>query len=159
MAMRKLGSILVIMLLLIAYGRCVSDQFGMLHTSDASCCQTICTAVTHCSDVAEACHDHSDSEDNDHNNEEKPAPCQLCFILDNDSIMIQDGIKIPSPTLANFIPIFDFGTDLDLLFSRTSGLTSTDFQLEDLPDPPAELCSLYLSLVTKTAPVRGPSIA
>ncbi|BDS05740.1 hypothetical protein NT6N_07800 [Oceaniferula spumae] len=160
--MQKLGSILVITLLLIAYGRCVSDQYGILHTTKASCCQTICTALSHCNDHAEdsctADHD-SDQQDGEHNNEENPAPCQLCFILSNDSMVVENGVKIPCPALSDFNPAFDFGTDLDSLIGRISSLLATDLHFVDLPDPPAELSSLYRCMVMKTTPVRGPSIA
>ncbi|MBM1135071.1 hypothetical protein JO972_02235 [Verrucomicrobiaceae bacterium 5K15] len=147
------------MLLLIAFGRCASDQFGLFHTTEASCCQTICTSPAHCPLSADQCHDHSPDDGEEHNNHDKPAPCQLCFIIDSDSVIIQDGVKLPTPPLVNIVPFDDFGDDFGRLAERISSLVAADTRLELLPDPPTELRSLHRCLVTKTTPVRGPSMA
>lgn len=159
--MQKVGSLLVITLLLVAFGRCVADQYGMLHTTDASCCQTICTTDTHHADdeADNDCNDSSEHQQEEHNNEDTPAPCQLCSILKNDSMQIEPATKVPYPIISDFYPVFDFGLSMDSLLSRISCQVSSCDLITELPDPPAELDSLFRCLVAKTAPVRGPSIA
>lgn len=150
--MRPIGSILVISLLLIAFGRCVTEQYGMLHTTTASCCQTICTACTHPDGTPGQ---HSEEE---HNNHETPSPCHLCEILNNDSVQLASGIKLPCPVISEFSPDFEPGTWMDALLSRIcSQVPPLDLDT-DLPDPPPELGSMFRCLVCKVAPVRGPSI-
>ena len=170
--MRKLGSFLVILLILTAYGRCVADQFGMLHTTTASCCQVTCDEISHCelngevsSDATED--DHSENpehqEDSDGQNQPKPptpsSPCQLCLILSSDSMLVGDQLEIPSPIILDITSVSTFFTSLeDLLGSRLYFITP-DLTQSDHPDMPAEQRSRLQRIVAMATPVRGPSIA
>ena len=148
--MSKLGSYLIILVLLTAYGRCVADQFGMLHTSKASCCTTVCDAPEHCLETES---DHSDGDS------DAPAPCQLCFILDSDSMLIEDGLEIPTPNLLELSDFLLFAKPLDDLFRSDTTSFSPDLKLSGYSDPPAEQRSRQMRIDAKTTPVRGPSNA
>lgn len=156
--MRKIGSCLIILLLLTAYGRCMADQFGMLHTTTTSCCQTTCDELDHC--VSPKNTDDTQPGSPEHpDNEEEPSPCHLCLILSNDSMLLEDGVKIPSPTLLDVAPLFTFSiTSHEFLGARPNR-----FSLEPLgpepPKPPTEQSARLRRIVAKTTPVRGPSIA
>jgi len=150
--MRKLGSYLLILIFLTAYGRCVADQFGMLHTSETSCCVSVCDASDHCEDSQSGHPENSDSQ-------EIPTPCQLCFILDSDSMLLEDGFELPTPSFLDVSDFFTFCTTLDDLLRSRALLFSSDLTLSDHPDPPAEQRSRLLRTNAKTTPVRGPSIA
>lgn len=147
--MRKFGSLLVISLLLIAFGRCVADQYGALHTSEASCCQTACTSSEHDSDG------HGTEQ---HNNEDNPAPCQLCQILQNDSMQIENGVELPCPVVSDFTPAFESGAWLEAWLSRMCCQLPPPDLDPDFAFPPAELSSVFRCFVAAVAPVRGPSV-
>lgn len=152
--MRKLGSFLVILLLITAYGRCMADQFGVLHTTDSSCCQVTCGAESHCEDEGPS--DENHSEDSDKSTDE-PAPCQLCFILSSDSILLGDYIDIPSPTVLELNPII-FNSGLDRLLSKGLAFLDLNQPTVEHSDPPEEHRSRLQRIVAKSTPVRGPSI-
>ena len=157
-AVRKLGSYLIILLLITAYGRCMADQFGVLHTTDSSCCQVTCSAETHCEDEAPSDNSHSEESDKPTDKPtDEPAPCQLCFILSSDSILLGDGIAVPSPTVLELNPLI-FNSGLDRLLGK--GLTLIDLNQPRAahPDPPEEHRSRLQRIVAKLTPVRGPSI-
>jgi hypothetical protein len=151
-AMRKFGSYLLILIFLTAYGRCVADQFGMLHTSETSCCVSICDTNDHCKETQ---NDHSEDSDS----QEIPTPCQLCFILDSDSMLLEDSFEIPTPSFLDISNFFTFCTTLDDLLRSRELLFSSDLTLSDHPNPPTEQRSRLLRTTAKTTPVRGPSIA
>ncbi len=92
--MRKLASYLLTLLFIIAYGHCMAEQLGALHNSDTRCCAPVCQTSDHCS--ADDGH-HHDQENND--TPDEPTPCQLCFILKTDSVLLQDGVKVPAPVI------------------------------------------------------------
>jgi hypothetical protein len=172
--MRKLGSYLIILLILTAYGRCVADQFGMLHTTTASCCQVSCDEISHCgvsevnSDATEG--DHSENsehqEDSDGQDQPKPpsqpAPCQLCLILSSDSMLMGDQLEIPSPIILDITSLSSsstFCTSPAAFLGIRLCFKTPDLPLSDHPDTPAEQRSRLQRIVAKTTPVRGPSIA
>ena len=158
--MRRYGSFLLMLLLIIAYGRCVADQFGMLHTTGASCCQVVCEDE-HCSDVASAEHDfvtkdHDPQNQHDHDEKEKPAPCQLCLILSAEGATLEPGIKIPTPQSADYLnPASVFPcSDWSTLSLRIEDMDSSLF----LPDVPLEEHKAHrLRAITRSLPIRGPS--
>ena len=150
--MRKLGSYLLILIFLTAYGRCVADQFGMLHTSETACCAIACDAVDHCGDT-------QDKQPENQDNQDDPAPCQLCFILNSDSMLLDDGIEIPAPTFSEITPLSSLHNSLENLFGGQPPSFSPGLPSSDHPDPPAEQRSRLQRIVAKTTPVRGPSIA
>lgn len=156
--MRKLGSYLIILLLLTAYGRCVADQFGILHTTEASCCQVTCNESDHCEDTTDK---HSDDSDHSEDSEE-PAPCPLCVILSSDSMLLQDALELPSPSFLDLDSPFTFhsiwGTTSEDILGRRIDCFAPSLHLSDRPDPPAEQRSRLQRIVAKTTPVRGPSI-
>lgn len=178
---RKLASFLVILLLITAYGRCVADQLGVLHTTGSTCCQVVCGGPDHCDpDVEQPTQDHehhehsteehacdtghgeernnsNGSQDKDQDKEESPAPCQLCSILDSDSILQGESIKIPSPSLFELKPLFYFSA-FDVLIQPVRPVTSLDKPLSNHPDTPVEQCSQIRRTIAKTTPVRGPSL-
>lgn len=164
--MRQTGSFLIMFLLLIAYGRCVADQFGMLHTNEASCCQVVCQD-DHCSDLdAASSHqtDHESHEDHEHHQNhgpepEEPAPCHLCLIISMDGATFDGNIKVPTPQILESLDHNFFITLLD----HALGLLPPKATLE-LPSyhdsgPPVEQMSQRLRIVSKALPVRGPSVA
>jgi len=158
--MRKLGSFLVILLLITAYGRCMADQFGVLHTTDSSCCQVTCSAESHCAEEAPADASHSKEAENvEESNDptEKPAPCQLCFILSSDSILLGDSIDIPAPTLLEITPAL-FNSGLGNLLGKGIATLNLDQPPAEHPDPPEEHRSRLQRIVAKLTPARGPSI-
>lgn len=157
--MRKLGSYLIILIFLTAYGRCVADQFGMLHTSDISCCVTVCNTTCDADDHGPDTPDHHPEESETPDHQDEPSPCQLCFILNSDSMMLEHGIKIPSPSLLELPDIFSSFATLDDLFRGPLLSLSPDLTASDHPDPPAEQRSRLLRTVARMTPVRGPSIA
>ena len=141
--MRKLGSLLVILLLLTAYGRCVADQLGTLHMTGASCCQTSCSTD-----------DHSGDEDGGHQDDPEQ-PCQLCSILSGGSMLLEDGLVLPAPTLVELIPLCAARFSLDAFPPEIPW----DLTRSDHPAPPDEQLTRLRRIVAKTTPVRGPSIA
>lgn len=156
--MRKLGSILTILIFLTAYGRCVADQFGILHTSEDNGCQSSCNHSDHCADADDQ--QHHDSDAGNPQPEQAPAsPCQLCCILSNDSIQIDDSIKVPTPTFQVITPIYHDGHLEDLRLHPLRHLYP-DFQdpPPEFPDPPAESRSRLQRIAAKVTPVRGPSL-
>lgn len=152
--MLRPGSLLVIFLLLIAYGRCVADQFGILHASEASCCQVVCQDE-HCTDEDNTSTGGHDSQPG----EEDPAPCQLCMIISADGATFDASIKVPSPT------VYDISdsTFFVMLSGHPSGQHSRAETLELPPyrdhAPPNTLASQWLQVVSRVFPVRGPSMA
>ena len=152
--MRKLGSFFVILLLITAYGRCMADQFGVLHTTDSSCCQVTCSAESHCEDEIPS--DDPGSEESEESTDE-PAPCQLCFILSSDSVLLGDGIDVPSPTVLELTPVI-FNSGLDRLLGKGIAFLDLDQPTADHPDPAEEHRSRLQRIVAKRHPVRGPSI-
>lgn len=141
---------MIILFLLIAYARCVADQFGMLHTTEASCCQVVCQE-NHCSDIeTEQPDEHSSEQD-----EETPSPCQLCMIISTDGATFDAGIKVPSPQVLDLKALTAFA----VLFDSELRLRSTE-ELPSLTDhdrPPEAQLSEWLCVVSKAMPVRGPS--
>ncbi|GEM_PF-1008073 len=173
--MRKLGSLLVILLLLTAYGRCVADQLGVLHSSESSCCQVVCDQADHCKTKASPCEASPSEESNcahsqDHNHDshsdepepEEPQPnetdpCGLCVILSSDGMLLSDNIKVPTPTLLEISPLF-FVTTLNGLLDKSLLFTHLEDSPTEHPDPPAEHRSQLRRIIAKTTPVRGPSM-
>jgi hypothetical protein len=155
--MRKLGSFLVILLLITAYGRCVADQFGVLHTTDSSCCQVTCSADSHCAEEATADAPHSEDSEASDDSTEEPAPCQLCFILSSDSILLGDSIDIPAPKVLELVPAL-FNSGLDNLLGKGIATLNLDQPPAEHPDPPEEHRSRLQRIVAKLTPARGPSI-
>lgn len=163
--MRKLGSYLVILIFLTAYGRCVADQLGMLHMSGTSCCQTVCDNISdtcgQCPDTREEASRHTpqDSNHSDHHEDRQPpAPCQLCFILDSDSMLIEDGIKIPAPVFHDQSDSFRLATSVQNPLQNFRFYFDQEQVLQDHPDPLTGQAYLVLRFITRTTPVRGPSI-
>ncbi len=165
--MRKLGSYLIILLILTAYGRCVADQFGMLHTTTASCCQVTCDEISHCEvgDTPEG--DHSENSEHQKNSDGQdqpnpPSPCQLCLILSSDSMLMGDQLEIPSPIILDITSIstsYTFYTSPEAFLGIRLCFKTPDLPLSDHPDTPAEQRSRLQRIDAKTTPVRGPSIA
>lgn len=175
--MRKFGSFLVILLLITAYGRCVADQFGVLHTSDTACCQTVCCDDNHCepSETDEPSETHPCESPSDHDSspedtapptDDEPDPCQLCLILSNDSMLLSDSVKVPSPILIEIHPLY-FITTWNTRNTRNTWNNQlqkilSPIDLEQLPDEhpdrPTEHRSQLRRIIAKTTPVRGPSI-
>ena len=157
----KAGSILIIALLLIAYGRCVADQYSLLYATDISCCQTVCDVNECCSNVIDkSCSDHSPSDQKNEKPDQNdtPAPCQLCLILDNESMQITCGVKVPHPVYSECMNCLDFVTDTSSPTSRFLNSSATTSTVLNRPSPPAELCLLFHRMAPKAIPVRGPSI-
>lgn len=177
--MRQLGSYLIILLFITAYGRCIADQLGSLHQSGAAaCCQTNCSDSTHCTPVSDCTdqheHDTSPSEcpgvptsgeshPHNHGGEESPdpptqaPPCQLCIILDSDSIIQADPLKVPSPLLTELNSLLHVYPPLTILHREMlSNLLEQDPAQHPLP--PAEQRSKRQRIDTRTTPVRGPSL-
>lgn len=148
--MQRTGSLLIMLLLLTAYGRCVADQFGMLYATEASCCQDVNCAAPSTED--------SDEQDPHHNEDEQP-PCQLCLIISTDAATLDAGIKLPSPQGIDHAsaPI------VDRLFPAILGCCLPTEILAPPPreaqGPPEVLGSTWLETVTRLSPVRGPSLA
>jgi len=164
--MRKLGSYLIILLILTAYGRCVADQFGMLHTTTASCCQVTCDEISHCEVSGDATEsDHSKNSEHQEDSEGQnqpnpPSPCQLCLILSSDSMLMGDQLEIPSPIILDIASLstsYTFCTSPETLIGLR--LCFKDLPPSGHPDTPAEQRSRLQRIVAKTTPVRGPSIA
>lgn len=168
--MRKLGSLLVILLLLTAYGRCVADQLGVLHTTASSCCQAVCDQADHCQTSEanlsdDSCcgsdhdkgHDHSEESEPEEPNSEDPAPCGLCLIISSDSMLLNDDVKVPTPTLLELSSLF-FMPTLNGLLDQSRPNLNLDNSPSEHPDPPAEHRSQLRRILVKTTPVRGPSI-
>ena len=152
--MRRAGPFLIMLLLLIAYGRCVADQFGMLHTTEASCCQVICQDE-HCSDVKA---DSPDEHGTNGTEDEQPAPCQLCLIISTDGATFDSGIKVPSPQVLDLAS----AAVSDMLFKDILGLCTAGESLL-LPvfldnNPPDVPVSQWIETATRILPVRGPSL-
>lgn len=154
--MRKLSSILVVLLLLTAYVRCVADGFGMLNASEASCCQEISS-----SSEGDGDHDSDVSHDSEHSGEENaPTPCHLCFILSSDSILPGGGdVDLPSPIFKEILPLYVSCITLDFLTGNQFDLQSADQILSDFPELSDDLRHRMQRIAIKTTPVRGPSIA
>ncbi len=164
--MRKLCSYLVILLILTAYGRCVADQFGMLHTTTASCCQVICDEANHCNIDGDVGNDTSGNEHSEHqedsDEQDQPAPCQLCLILSSDSILMGDQLEVPAPIILDITSLsttYIFCTSPEALIGIRLRFTTPDLTQSDHPDTPAEQRSRLQRIVAKMTPVRGPSIA
>ena len=158
---RKLGSYLLILIFLTAYGRCVADQLGMLHSSDTSCCQTVCEDVSdlcgYCPDSGKPLSEQANEPANN-SDQQAPTPCQLCFILDSDSMFIENGIKMPAPIFHELADPLCFSTSVDgntpsLQFSLHQELTPRHHL-----EPATQRSSRLLRLSTKANPVRGPSM-
>lgn len=150
--MRNLGSYLIILIFLTAYGRCVADQFGMLHSSETSCCVSVCDTADHCPDEDDQSSPNPDAP-------EQPAPCQLCFILDSDGVMIEDGFKTPTPNLLEVFDFLSFRASLEdilrgrlLIFSKEPSHSKHRYLSLDQR-------SHLLRIAAKAHPVRGPSLA
>jgi len=165
--MRKLGSYLIILLILTAYGRCVADQFGMLHTTNTSCCQVTCDEVSHCDSIEDTDSEHSEHQDNS-DDEEKPnspipsSPCQLCLILSSDSMLVGDQLEIPSPIILDISPastFWNFYSSSEAPTRSQLRFTTLDLPPSGHPDTPTEQRSRLQRIVAKTTPVRGPSTA
>ncbi len=156
--MRKLGSCLIILLFLTAYGRCMADQFGMLDTAKTSCCQATCNELDPCGSPKDTDDTRPGSPEHPEN-KEQPSPCHLCLIISSDSMLLQDGVKIPSPTLLDVSPLFTFAPTWHELF----GARPHRFALAPLvpvpPKLPTEQSSRLQRLAAKTTPVRGPAMA
>lgn len=154
--MQKLGSILIVLLFITAYGRCVADGLGALQASEASCCPEVSMTV----EVSDS-HDHDVSSESEHPGEkDSPAPCQLCFILSNDSLIVNGGdIELPSPTFQDVLDLAIAGIILDHLTEVRLDLLSADLTVSDFPNLSDEQRSLLQRIAVKTTPVRGPSIA
>lgn len=159
--MRKLGSYLVILIFLTAYGRCVADQLGMLHTSGTSCCQTLCDDILdtcgHCPDDEKATVQQADQPSN-HEDQETPKPCQLCFILKSDSMLIEDGIKVPTPVFHEQTDFLRLATSVENPMRAFRFCFKREQVLLDHPDPLTEQGYDILRFIIKMTPVRGPSI-
>lgn len=158
--MHKLGSILIVLLFFTAYGRCVADGFGMLHASNASCCQEIIKTdvVNDCHE--DDCHEEENSHEPEHPEEQSPTPCQLCFILSSDSMLPSGGdIDLPSPIFKEILPLLISCITLDFLTGNQFDLQSTDLVLSDFPELSDELRSRIQRIAIKATPVRGPSLA
>lgn len=172
--MRKLGSFLVILLLITAYGRCVADQLGMFPSTATSCCQVTCSEPAHCNpgpsnhQDRQPDHEHShgqapcESDHEEHGHEEhqptpEDPPCQLCFILDSDSMIQGETLRVPTPPILELRPLFYFST-MDGPFHPDHPTNTLESPPGDHSDPPAELRSQMQRMAAKTTPVRGPSI-
>jgi len=158
--MRKLSSILVVLLLLTAYVRCVADGFGMLNASEASCCQEIIKTdvVNDCHE--DDCHEEENSHEPEHPEEQSPTPCQLCFILSSDSMLPSGGdVDLPSPIFKEILPLYVSCITLDFLTGNQFDLQSADQILSDFPELSDDLRHRMQRIAIKTTPVRGPSIA
>lgn len=152
--MRRAGSLLVMLLLLIAYGRCVADQSGILHTSGASCCQVVCEDAQ-CADAEPAHHGGHEPGPGG----EQPAPCQLCQIISTDGATFDGSIKVPAPQVAAPLDSADFARLIDHILALSTA-AETDVRLTaPRVRPPDIQTSQWLLAASRTAPVRGPSLA
>ena len=167
--MRKLGSLLIMLLLLTAYGRCVADQLGVLHSSASACCQVTLSQADHCeseTDEQNTCHSDGDSNHESHPEESTPEepetepetePCGLCAILQSDGMLLNDGLKVPSPIVLELSHLF-FTTTLDGLLDKSHTIINLENSTSEHPDPPAEHRSKLRRTIAKTTPVRGPAV-
>ena len=162
MSVRKLGSYLLILIFLTAYGRCVADQLGMLHSSDTSCCQTVCEDLSdscgYCPDSGEP-HFEEASEPASNSDQQTPTPCQLCFILDSDSMLIENGVKMPAPVFHELTDFLCFARSVDGTTPSLQFVLHQELMPRDYLDPATLRSSRLLRLTTKATPVRGPSAA
>ena len=160
--MQKFGSYLVILIFLTAYGRCVADQLGMLHTSGTSCCQTVCDNIPdtcgHCPDDEKATAQQADQPGN-HEDQKAPKPCQLCFILDTDSVMLGTEIKMPTPHFHNSPDTLTYTLFSAHTLHAHFGLSDFVLRSSGQPGPAIEQHSRILLTCGKATPVRGPSVA
>jgi hypothetical protein len=155
---RKLGSCLVILLFLTAYGRCVADQLGMLHASDSACCRTVCEDVTCPDSLGPDIRPCETEPSGNHGQEEVPTPCQLCFILDSDSMQVEGSIKIPAPVFSELNSPPGLFSSGDAIVRPLRRCIREDLQLLDDCDVDTGQRCLPLRLRMKICPVRGPSV-
>ncbi len=156
---RKLCSYLLILTFLTAYGRCVADQLGILHTSGTACCTVVCEDVdlscVQCPETVAA----KSQQPHYPADEDEPKPCQLCFILDTDSIMLGAEMKMPTPHFHDSPDALTY----TLFSARTlhAHFGPSDFVLRSSgqPGPAIEQHSRLLLTCGKATPVRGPSVA
>jgi hypothetical protein len=164
--MHKLTFLLITLLLTVAYGHCVADQFGVLQTSGSACCKVACCSSPsnevkeNCGDDTHLRGDHGNTEKNNDNdfplNSPEEFPCQLCLILSNDSIQTSDTIKVPTPTLVEIDPDF-FRSSLIEQLSKILSTGSSDPSLKYWNESSFEHNSPLWRILVKTMPVRGPS--
>ena len=157
--MRKLGSFLVILLILTAYGRCVADQLGILHTSGTACCTVVCEDVdrscVQCpeTEAAETQQPHLPAD------QEEPKPCQLCFILDSDSVVLGAEMKMPTPHFHDSPDALAYTLFSAHTLHAHFGLSDFVLRSSGQPGPAIEQHSRLLLTCSKATPVRGPSVA
>lgn len=151
------------MVFLTAYGRCVTDQLGMLHASNSSCCQTVCEQLAesceYCpDDLPMAARPDEKKSSGNHEKQELPTPCQLCFILNSDGMLVESGIKIPSPVFYELTNSPGLVPSMDGIVHHLLVLLHEELLPMDFRDPATGQHSLPLRLRVKTTPVRGPSL-
>ena len=149
-SVKTIGSYLIILLLISAYGRCLADQMGMLNNSASACCQVSCFD----SDLSEL-EPHNDHPGQQEDN--KKPPCQLCIILDSDSLLLQDGLEIPSLSPYSVDILWDnhFAQELRFIHTPQPSVELTSHGFEETVQ---EQRSLQLRTAAKALPVRGPSL-
>ncbi|MGB1937642.1 MAG: hypothetical protein ACPHVK_09135 [Akkermansiaceae bacterium] len=156
---RKWCSLLLMLAFLTAYGRCVADQLGILHTSGTSCCVVICEEIE---DSCQQCPDEL-SSDPGHppipEENEDPKPCQLCIIIDADGLVTGEEVRIPAPDVHDQ----QDDPDYSLLTGPFRGIDLTaaapiDLRPSDNTDPPGERRAQLQRILCRVIPIRGPSI-
>ncbi|NWK57121.1 hypothetical protein HW115_15980 [Verrucomicrobiaceae bacterium N1E253] len=165
-------------LLVTAYGRCVTDQFGIFGPSQSVCCQLTCheeqaeeqdAATPQQGSLAH--HDHDHTHDHSHapgdapcspteDNEPKPEenPCQLCFILDSDSMLPSQDLKVPSPSLTDLCGLQWISPFDGILPNGGPPAESQNRPPTNFPDDTDEQDSQLKQQHRKNTPVRGPSL-
>lgn len=143
---------------LTAYGRCVADQLGILHTSGTSCCMVVCeknqSSCQQCPDEHPADPSQAPvSEDN-----QDPKPCQLCIIIDTDGVVSSGEVKIPIPNLHDYRD----NPDYSLLIATLAGIdpaAAAPLELRPSADPPGIARAHLQRILCRVTPIRGPSMA
>jgi len=155
--MRKLCFLLLMLSFLTAYGRCVADQLGMLHTSDASCCVAVCdNVVKSCVQCPEET--SSDTTQPPPEQTPEPSPCQLCIIIDAEGAVAGKEIRLTTLNThehsghsghcllsGSFIAVRPVVGELHQVRKRAHA------------DHSGELRARLLRLTCKALPIRGPS--
>ena len=163
--MRTLCSYLLIISFITAYSRCIADQLGVLHTSGTACCVVICEDID---DSCVQCPELDASENklptcpgNDEQSQPQPQPqpCQLCFILDTDSIVIGAEMKVPAPQLHDQPDSPAYCSFSARRLDPQYSLSNFILRSSGLPGPLVEQLSHLREIIRKATPVRGPSLA
>ena len=156
---RKLCSYLLILTFFTAYGRCVADQLGILHTSGTACCTVVCEDVdrscVQCPEpeAAETQQPHLPAD------QEEPKPCQLCFILDSDSVVLGAEMKMPTPHFHDSPDALAYTLFSAHTLHADFGVSDFVLRSSGQPGPAIEQHSRLLLTCSKANPVRGPSVA